>query len=149
MIKRITSSKGIVTAVWVLGLVVIWEICAFIVGATQRTPVNVLPHLYQIIGSFFDTKSITGSGDTIATLVFSSAAETLSRALIGFIIGMVLGYILALLMHLSHIVEKIAFPYLTKKRLVLRKFGYRLNVSDSTDTPKLKPVLKTRKDETL
>lgn len=62
--------------------------------------------------SFFDTKSITGSGDTIATLVFSSAAETLSRALIGFIIGMVLGYILALLMHLSHIVEKIAFPYL-------------------------------------
>ena len=55
MIKRITSSKGIVTAVWVLGLVVIWEICAFIVGATQRTPVNVLPHLYQIIGSFFDT----------------------------------------------------------------------------------------------
>ena len=112
MIKRITSSKGIVTAVWVLGLVVIWEICAFIVGATQRTPVNVLPHLYQIIGSFFDTKSITGSGDTIATLVFSSAAETLSRALIGFIIGMVLGYILALLMHLSHIVETIAFPYL-------------------------------------
>ena len=112
MIKRITSSKGIVTAVWVLGLVVIWEICAFIVGATQRTPVNVLPHLYQIIGSFFDTKSITGSGDTIATLVFSSAAETLSRALIGFIIGMVLGYLLALLMHLSHIVEKIAFPYL-------------------------------------
>lgn len=106
MIKRIASSKGIVTAVWVLGLVVIWEICAFIVGATQRTPVNVLPHLYQIIGSFFDTKSITGSGDTIATLVFSSAAETLSRALIGFIIGMVPGYILALLMHLSHIVER-------------------------------------------
>lgn len=25
MIKRITSSKGIVTAVWVLGLVVIWR----------------------------------------------------------------------------------------------------------------------------
>ena len=112
MIKRITSSKGIVTAVWVLGLIVIWEICAFIVGATQRTPVNVLPHLYQIIGSFFDTKAITGAGDTIATLVFSSAAETLSRALIGFIIGMVLGYVLALLMHMSNIVEKIAFPYL-------------------------------------
>ena len=119
MIKRITSSKGIVTAVWMLGLVVIWEICAFIVGATQRTPVNVLPHLYQIIGSFFDTKSITGSGDTIATLVFSSAAETLSRALIGFIIGMVLGYILALLMHLSHIVEKIAFPYLMIIQMIL------------------------------
>ena len=126
MIKRITSSKGIVTAVWVLGLVVIWEICAFIVGATQRTPVNVLPHLYRIIGSFFDTKSITGSGDTIATLVFSSAAETLSRALIGFIIGMVLGYILALLMHLSHIVEKIAFqmiPILGMAPIVLSITG--------------------------
>ena len=42
MIKRITSSKGIVTAVWVLGLVVIWEICAFIVGATQRVKSNMV-----------------------------------------------------------------------------------------------------------
>ena len=40
MIKRIASSKGIVTAVWVLGLVVIWEICAFIVGATQLSRVT-------------------------------------------------------------------------------------------------------------
>ncbi|MBS7397044.1 MAG: ABC transporter permease, partial [Ruminiclostridium sp.] len=112
MLNKIKSSKGIVTAVWVLGLMVIWEICAFIVGATQRTPINVLPHLYQIFGSFFDPKPITGSGDTIATLVFSSAAETLSRALIGFVIGMLLGYALALFMNLSHIVEKIAFPYL-------------------------------------
>ncbi len=112
IINKILSAKSTVTAVWVLGIVVIWEICAFIVEATQRTPINVLPHLYQIFGSFFDTKPITGGGDTILTLVMSSAAETLSRALIGFIIGMVLGYVLALLMNLSHIVEKLLFRIL-------------------------------------
>lgn len=111
-VKNFFKSNKIVTAVWVLGLVIIWEIFAFIVEATQRTPINVLPHLYQIVGSFFDPKTITGSGDTIASLVFGSAAETLSRAALGFLIGMVLGYILALLMNLSGIVEKIAFPYL-------------------------------------
>ena len=118
IINKILSAKSTVTAVWVLGIVVIWEICAFIVEATPRTPINVLPHLYQIFGSFFDTKPITGGGDTILTLVMSSAAETLSRALIGFIIGMVLGYVLALLMNLSHIVEKIAFPYLMRIQMI-------------------------------
>lgn len=112
IVNKIKNAKGTVTLVWVLGLALIWEIFAFIIEATQRTPINVLPHLYQIVGSFFDPKPITGSGDTIFTLVMSSAGETLSRALVGFIIGMILGYVLALLMNLSNIVEKIAFPYL-------------------------------------
>ena len=39
-----------VTAVWVLGLIVVWEIGATVIAGVKRTPENVLPHLYQIIG---------------------------------------------------------------------------------------------------
>ena len=52
-LKRFVHSKHMVTLVWILGIVVIWEIFACIVAATKRTPVNVLPHLYEIFGSLF------------------------------------------------------------------------------------------------
>lgn len=110
-LKRFLKSKKMVTLVWILGIIVIWEIFAFIVAATKRTPVNVLPHLWEIIGSFFSDKKVTGKM-TMIELIGTSCAETLSRAGIGFLIGTMTGYILALLMNLSRIVEKIAFPYL-------------------------------------
>ena len=110
-LKRFVHSKHMVTLVWILGIVVIWEIFACIVAATKRTPVNVLPHLYEIIGSFFSDKKVTGKM-TMIELIGTACGETLSRAGIGFLTGIVLGYILALLMNLSRIVEKIAFPYL-------------------------------------
>ena len=43
--NRIRSSKALVMLVWVLGIVVIWEIFAFVVAATKRTPENILPHI--------------------------------------------------------------------------------------------------------
>ena len=49
---------------------------------------------------------------TMAELIAMSCNETLVRAGIGFLIGTAAGFILALLMSLSKIVEKIAFPYL-------------------------------------
>ena len=110
-LRRFLKSKKMVTLVWILGIIVIWEIFAFIVAATKRTPVNVLPHLWEIIGSFFSDKKVTGKL-TMIELIGTSCGETLSRAGIGFVIGTLLGYILALLMNLSRIVEKIAFPYL-------------------------------------
>lgn len=110
-LKRFAHSKKMVTLVWILGIVVIWEIFAFIVAATKRTPVNVLPHLWEIIGSFFSDKKVTGKM-TMIELIGTACGETLSRAGIGFLTGIVLGYILALLMNLSRAVEKIAFPYL-------------------------------------
>ena len=110
-LKRFFRSGTMVTLVWVLGIAVIWEGFAYYVAQTKRTPLNVLPHLWQIIGSFFSDKMITGQM-TMIQLIGNSCAETLSRAAIGFLIGTVLGYLLALLMNLSGTVEKIAFPYL-------------------------------------
>lgn len=87
-LKRFVHSKHMVTLVWILGIVAVWEIFACIVAATKRTPVNVLPHLYEIIGSFFSDKKVTGKM-TMIELIGTACGETLSRA-----------------------VEKIAFPYL-------------------------------------
>lgn len=105
------KSRKMVTIVWFIGVVVIWEIFAFIVENTQRTPINVLPHLWQIIGSFFSGNKVSGQM-TMAQLIGSSCRETLLRAGLGFLIGTAVGYVLALIMNLSGIAEKIAFPYL-------------------------------------
>jgi NitT/TauT family transport system permease protein len=110
-IKSFLKSKHMVTVVWILGIIVVWEIFATIVAATKRTPINVLPHLWQIVGSFFSDSMVSGQM-TMSELIFSSCKETLLRAGLGFIIGIILGYALALLMNLSKAVEKIAFPYL-------------------------------------
>ena len=110
-LKQILTSKQMVTVVWVIGIIVVWEIFAFIVEATKRTPINVLPHVWQIAGSFFSDNKVSGQL-TMSELIGQSCQETLLRAGIGFLIGTVVGYILALLMNLSGIVEKIAFPYL-------------------------------------
>jgi NitT/TauT family transport system permease protein len=110
-LKKALSSKGMVTFVWVLGLAIVWELFAFYIEGTKRTPENVLPHIYQIIGSIFSTKPVS-SGQTALQLVMSNAGATLFRAGIGFLIGMTGGFVLALLMNLSGVVEKIAFPYL-------------------------------------
>jgi NitT/TauT family transport system permease protein len=100
-----------VTIVWVIGIIIIWEICATIVAETKRTPINVLPHLWQIVSSFFSDNKVSGQL-TMSELIFGSCKETLLRAGLGFIIGTILGYALALLMNMSKTIEKITFPYL-------------------------------------
>ena len=110
-LQKIKKSPHTVTLVWVLGLIVIWEIGATIVSYTKRTPENVLPHLYQIAGSVFSLKKVTAT-QTAAQVVLSNAGVTLGRAVIGFIIGAAVGYVLALLMRRFVALEKIAFPYL-------------------------------------
>lgn len=110
-IKKFFTSQKFIIFVWILVIAAIWEIFAFIVEQTKRTPINVLPHLWQIIEAFFSDKKVSGKM-TMPQLIGTACQETLLRAATGFVIGTVLGYLLALLMNLSRIVEKIAFPYL-------------------------------------
>lgn len=114
---RFTDKKWVPTAVWIICIIAIWEIMAFVVGATKRTPENILPHIYQILFSLISTKKVTGTQTALGVVALASV-QTLLRAALGFIIGMVLGFILALLMKLSGIVEKIAFPYLMLIQLI-------------------------------
>ena len=110
-------SRRVVMLVWVLGLILLWELGATVVGATKRTPENVMPHLWQIAASVVDPKPVSG-GMTTAQVVLTAAGQTLSRAGIGFLVGMAVGFALAILMKLSRIVEKIAFPYLMLIQMV-------------------------------
>jgi ABC-type nitrate/sulfonate/bicarbonate transport system permease component len=109
--KKFTPPKWMVTLVWVLGILVAWEIGAFVVASTKRTPENVLPHIWQILGSIFDSKKVSNNMTTIQ-IVLGSARDTLLRAAVGFLLGSAVGFLLALIMKLSGIVEKILFPYL-------------------------------------
>jgi len=109
--KRVFSSKQLVTLVWLIGLVVVWEIVASVVQQTKRTPEYVLPHIYQIVDSVFSQNLVNGS-QTASQVVLTHAGITLARAGIGFLIGSAIGFVLALLMHMFLPVEKIAFPYL-------------------------------------
>lgn len=109
--KDALTSKYMVTTVWVIGLIIIWEISATVIAGTKRSPENVLPHLYQIIDSIFNTDKVNGS-QTAFQIVISNAGITLFRAGIGFLIGAAVGFLLALLMNLFISVEKIMFPYL-------------------------------------
>lgn len=117
IIKKIRNSKALVTLVWVVGILVIWEIFAFIVAETKRTPENVLPHIWQIVFSFFDPKPVS-NGMSCAQVVFYNAGQTLSRAGQGFLIGTLIGFGLAILMKVSKIAEKIAAPYLMLIQLI-------------------------------
>ena len=116
-ITKIKNSKALVTLVWVLGLLVIWEIFAFIIQATKRTPENIMPHVWQILYSLIDPKPVSNGMSCLQVVLFN-AGQTLSRAGQGFMIGTLIGFALAILMKLSHIVEKIAAPYLMLIQLI-------------------------------
>ena len=117
MKSRILKSQKLVTFVWVLGLVIVWELGAFVIAGTKRTPENVLPHLWQIVQSVFSSKKVTAD-QTSVQVVLVNAGITLGRAVIGFVIGAMTGYVLALLMRRFSVIEKIAFPYLMLIQLI-------------------------------
>ena len=110
-LKRFFASPKWVTVVWVLGLIVVWEIGATIIQGVKRTPENVLPHLWQIVESVFSTQKANAT-QTATQIVLANAWVTLQRAGIGFVLGAGAGFVLALLMSLFKPIEKMIFPYL-------------------------------------
>lgn len=112
-IKKKKDSNSLVTLIWTLGFFIIWEIVATLVEASPsiRSPEKVLPHFWKIIAVAFDSKKINGS-DTAIQLVWLNAKVTLFRSAQGFVIGAGIGFFLAIIMSLSEILKKIAFPYL-------------------------------------
>ena len=116
-VKKILTSKIFVIFIWITALFVLWEVCAAHVAETKRTPENILPHISGIINSLLSDKKINGS-QTALQMVLENAGATLSRAGVGYLIGSASGFVLALLMSLSGIVEKIAFPYLMLIQLI-------------------------------
>lgn len=116
-VTKIYKSPQLVTIVWIIGLIIVWEMGANVIAQTKRTPENVLPHLYQILESVFSAKKVTAS-QTAVQVVLVNAGITLGRAGIGFIFGALAGYVLALFMRRFLAIEKIMFPYLMLIQLI-------------------------------
>ncbi len=110
-VKKIFTSKMFATLLWVAAIIIIWEIAAFNIAQTKRTPENILPSLASIVESVFSDALINGS-QTATEMVLENAGATLSRAGIGFLVGTALGFFLALVMNISKIADKMIFPYL-------------------------------------
>lgn len=117
VVKKALSSKQMVTIVWLIGLIAVWEISAFYIAQVKRTPENVLPHIYQIIDSII-SRNLVNSNQTAFQIVLSNAGVTLFRAGIGFLIGTAVGFILALIMNMFKAAEKVAFPYLMMIQMI-------------------------------
>lgn len=115
--KRVFNKKWVSVLFWIAILIAIWEIGAFVILYTKRTPENILPHLYNVIAMAFSKEKVAGKL-TASQVVFQSAGATLLRALLGYILGAFVGFVLALIMKLSGIVEKLIFPYLMLIQLI-------------------------------
>ena len=115
--SKLMDHKWASVLLWIILLIIAWEVFAVIVAHTKRTPENIMPHLYQILHAVISRDQVS-SGMTATAIVLTSAAATLLRALLGFLLGMCIGFVLALVMQLSGIVEKMAFPYLMLIQLI-------------------------------
>jgi len=111
------KEKMLSTLLWIVLLVIAWEVGACIVAVTKRSPENILPHLYQIIAAACSTKQVS-AGMSATMVVLTSARATILRALVGFAVGASVGFLLALIMKLSGFFEKMLFPYLMLIQLI-------------------------------
>ena len=116
-IQKDKLTDKLVLLVWILGLIIIWEMGATVIEHTKRTPANVLPHLSQILESVV-SKALVSNKQTALQIVISNAGITLFRAGIGFLIGVIIGFAMGLLMRFFSPVEKTVFPYLMMIQMI-------------------------------
>lgn len=104
------SNNRKVLFAWIGGVVLVWEVVAFILAIVLKDPQSSakLPFLHTILWTF-----IQNGGS-----LFSQGLMTLSRSGLGFLMGAMVGIILAILMSLFQTIERIAFPYLLISQMI-------------------------------
>lgn len=104
------KDRRIVTLVWLVSIVLVWEVAATIVSAVSSNPLanTKLPFPHVIASTFF----------TNLNELVEAGAVTFSRAAMGFALGAGVGIVLAIIMSLSKTVERIAFPYLIISQMI-------------------------------
>lgn len=104
------KERRIVTLTWIIGIIILWEIAAFVLQYVVKDTMATakLPFLHAIMITFFQNLQ----------MLLSAGAVTFSRAAIGFGIGTIVGVALAVIMSLSKKIEKIAFPYLIISQMI-------------------------------
>jgi len=106
----VKKDRILVSSVWILGIVIIWEIAAFaLVNVFHDNMASAkLPYLHNILITFFQN----------FFMIIKAASLTFSRSAVGFGIGALIGAVFAILMSLSKTIERIAFPYLLISQMI-------------------------------
>ena len=104
------KEQRIVALVWIIGIIVAWELASFFLKNVIHDPMASakLPYLHTIAMTFIKNWE---------TLLVAGAV-TFSRAAIGFALGTIVGILLAVIMSLSKTMERIAFPYLIVSQMI-------------------------------
>lgn len=104
------KERYLIGAVWAIGILLFWELGAFLLDGVLHDPMAAvkLPYPQNILISIASNWKELGE----------AAVLTFSRAALGFLLGAIVGIILAVLMSLSKLVERIAFPYLVVSQMI-------------------------------
>lgn len=108
--KAEKKERMIVAVVWIVGIILAWELAAFALKVLAQDPMAAtkLPYPHDVVLTFLNNwKSLLEAG-----------AVTFSRAAIGFTVGAVVGILLAVVMSLSKTIERIALPYLIVSQMI-------------------------------
>jgi NitT/TauT family transport system permease protein len=105
-----SKDRRVVTLVWLGSIIVLWEVLAAVLlfFIQDNMASSKLPFPHDVLITF------VGEWSSLLTAGF----VTLSRAGLGFAIGGLIGVTLAVVMSLSKIAEKIAFPYLIVSQMI-------------------------------
>jgi len=104
------NKREVSIAVWVVGVMVLWELAAFFLANVIQDPMaeKKLPYLHEVVILF---------GQHWQSIL-KEAGITFTRAAYGFFFGAVIGFLLSVLMSLSKFVEKTAMPYLIMSQMI-------------------------------
>ncbi len=104
------KEKRMVAVVWIIGIVIIWELLSFLLQYVLKDKMAAakLPYPHAVLLTFFKNWKI----------LLEAGAVTFSRAAVGFALGAGIGILLAVIMSLSKVTERIAFPYLIVSQMI-------------------------------
>lgn len=104
------NDRNQVLAVWFIGVILLWEAFSFLLNNILQDPSAAmkLPFPHEVVMTF-----VTNWKELLI-----AGGVTFSRAALGFSLGAVIGIVLAVVMSLSRVIEKIAFPYLIISQMI-------------------------------
>ena len=104
------KEKRTVAVVWIIAIIAVWELLSFLLQFVLQDKMASakLPYPHMVLLTFIKNWKI----------LLEAGAVTFSRAAVGFALGAGVGILLAVIMSLSRVMERIAFPYLIVSQMI-------------------------------
>lgn len=98
------------TVVWLIGILIIWQMVSWILTGVLEVPLaqSRLPYIHELAKSFMEYRGT----------LFTHATITFKNALLGFLVGAGVGIIVAIVMSASKLIEQMTFPYIVASQMI-------------------------------